>query len=1014
MRVLQVDYRRHRNDCLALFLLLALVVVFYNKIILFGQILVGYDILTYFYPNESYAAEALSQLRLPLWNPYLFTGVPFLANLQTAVFYPFNLLFLVFAIPHAFAYSVALHVFLAGCFMYLFGRVALRLGVTAALIAAVVFAFSGFVSSLVGHINQLHAAVWLPLLLLSFDLSYRRRSVRWALVAGLVLALQLTAGHAQESYLTLFAAGMFLVYRAVVRRVRPHPSPLPVLPSIFFQTREGPEGEGTGRRESLKGAAGKVALWGLALGAGTGLAAVQLVPALELSGLSIRAGGMSYKEAVAFSLPPWLALKSFLPVFADPQPFSEWLAYVGIFAMALAALGIIARWRSPDVVFAVVLCCVALFFAFGQYNPLYPLAYKVVPGLALFRVPARWLYLYTFGVAVLAGVGADYLAWGRGSGGKGHGSRGKGQGSRVRDRGSAELPLQAPAGSESESAERKRVLRRLAMACLGMMVVLGLSWAVLRGRVPVELPSGETRTIWLALGLVAMVVVAGAIATGRGRLVQGVLAVLVAGELFAASQNLEMNHGNIEEAYTNMRPAIAHFVVDKGLYRILPLSENNFDPGDLNEMREVFGKALSPERVYDFVVTVKLKETLMPNLPLLYRLATIDGYDGGMLPLRRYAELKRLFPRERDVAADARLREELATMPDSKLLGWLNVKYVLMDRTRDAWVDGVYYDLALTRSLDANGADLSLRANLPRFEATSIGIVSNLSGAGELADGMTVAWVTAMDVAGVSATIPLRVGLDTSEGRYAQIAGNTPSPHRQAKKAKSWKGEPEAWDYATKLTLPRPMILKEIAVRYVENTGRLNLRGASLVDDRTQASYPVVISDALKLVHVADVKIYENHDALPRAFLAYDKVVVDDDAAALAALRDGAAIANGRVVLFERDIAGVASFVSSPARPDLESKVEILSYEPERVVMTATLDRPGWLVLTDSYYPGWSALVDGSERHIARANYMFRAVQLEPGEHRVEFRYEPDTVGRGVWISVATLIVGIAAFVRFR
>ncbi len=81
----------------------------------------------------------------------------------------------------------------------------------------------------------------------------------------------------------------------------------------------------------------------------------------------------------------------------------------------------------------------------------------------------------------------------------------------------------------------------------------------------------------------------------------------------------------------------------------------------------------------------------------------------------------------------------------------------------------------------------------------------------------------------------------------------------------------------------------------------------------------------------------------------------------------------------------------------------IEAYAPERVVMQATTDRPGLLVLTDLYHPGWRARVDGVETPVLRADYFFRGVPLGPGRHEVELVFDPLSVGLGRIISLTTL-----------
>jgi uncharacterized membrane protein YfhO len=70
-------------------------------------------------------------------------------------------------------------------------------------------------------------------------------------------------------------------------------------------------------------------------------------------------------------------------------------------------------------------------------------------------------------------------------------------------------------------------------------------------------------------------------------------------------------------------------------------------------------------------------------------------------------------------------------------------------------------------------------------------------------------------------------------------------------------------------------------------------------------------------------------------------------------------------------------------------------YAPHRVVISAASDHPGYLVLTDTWFPGWTAHVDGRETPVERADYAFRAVRLESGRHEIEFRYDPGSVRLG-------------------
>ena len=387
----------HRwGDLLAVAALGITTLAFFWKIALTNLILTGLDVFTYFYPYRAYAAEALRRGHLPLWNPYLFMGAPFLANIQAAVFYPLNWLLIWLPTPKMVAWSIVLHVFLAGLFAYLYARLSAGLSRCGALVAATAFALGGFVGAQVEHVNQLNASAWLPLAFLLFDLaSGRGGAARQApplgglppLVAlGLVVGLQLVAGHIQAAYICLFALGVYAVFPAI---------------------------EGAWKRE-LRKLGGEVRrgllVYLAALAIGGALAAVQLLPTWELSRLSIRGGGLSYRDAVSFSLKPRLLLLSFLPTFGGEKVFSEYVAYVGVTGLLLALTGALFSKHSRTRPFFIFLAALGLFLALGGYNPFYFVLYKLVPGFALFRAPARWLYLYAFGTAMLSGLGADFLA----------------------------------------------------------------------------------------------------------------------------------------------------------------------------------------------------------------------------------------------------------------------------------------------------------------------------------------------------------------------------------------------------------------------------------------------------------------------------------------------------------------------------------------------------------------------------------------------------------------------------
>jgi hypothetical protein len=157
-------------DLLAVLLLWALVLVFFWRIALAGRVLAGGDVFTYFHPYWVEATRAIRAGRLPLWNPYLFLGAPFLANSQVGVLYPLNwLLWLLLPAYRSIHLTIVLHLCLAALNAYLWGRASLRLGRVGAWAVGATFALGGYLGAQVEHVNQLQGLAWLPLMLMLYD-----------------------------------------------------------------------------------------------------------------------------------------------------------------------------------------------------------------------------------------------------------------------------------------------------------------------------------------------------------------------------------------------------------------------------------------------------------------------------------------------------------------------------------------------------------------------------------------------------------------------------------------------------------------------------------------------------------------------------------------------------------------------------------------------------------------------------------------------------------------------------
>lgn len=347
-----------------------------------GYALGGNDLTNMFVPWLRFAVTTVQQGRLPLWNPTLFSGTPFVANPQPGLFYPPTWLALMMSPTRALALSLVFHVWLAGMGMYVWLRseAAAEAG---AFLGAVVFAFSGYTFTRIqaGHVGLFNTGVWLPLILWMGKCAIERRSWRWAILGGAPVGMAFLAGHTATFIYVGLALALYLT---------------------FCAWRAAPD-----LRAMLK-----ILLPALILMAvvGLGLGAAQLLPLAELT-LHSNRQTVDYAFAARFSWPPGYVLTLLIPnFFGEPARTGYWgdgvydevIFYVGLLPLLLAVLG--ARTRHRLTPFLVALGLGALLLALGQYGALHPLFYRFMPLFRIMRAPARAGFLFTLAAAALAGL----------------------------------------------------------------------------------------------------------------------------------------------------------------------------------------------------------------------------------------------------------------------------------------------------------------------------------------------------------------------------------------------------------------------------------------------------------------------------------------------------------------------------------------------------------------------------------------------------------------------------------
>ncbi len=443
------------NLVLALGLLL-LLVVFFWPVILGGKTLLPLDNLFAFEPWRTYAAQfqvgiphnellsdlilenyvwkrlivqALQSRQLPLWNPYILSGLPFLAAGQQSALYPLSAIFYVIPLARAYGYFTVLQLLLGGMFMYFFCRT-IGLRRFGSIVAAITFTFSGFMIVSVVHPMIIAAASWLPLLLGVIERIVRTQEplirgetprlvsyLPWIGLGTVAVGLQFLAGHVEIAYYVLLVSAFYALCR---------------LAMLWRQTHNSVQ-------------VGKLAL-GIVLmvGLGLGLAAVQVVPLFEVVTQNFRQESATYRQVIGWAY-RWRRLLAFLipdffgnpahhsyfdvlsrqtitalqnaegqsinTIYWDAKNYVEGGSYAGLLPLLLALVAVL-KARSKYVWIFLSLAVVSLLFVFG--TPFYALLYYLLPGIEQLHSPFRWIFPYTLSVSVLAGSGASWLADQRG------------------------------------------------------------------------------------------------------------------------------------------------------------------------------------------------------------------------------------------------------------------------------------------------------------------------------------------------------------------------------------------------------------------------------------------------------------------------------------------------------------------------------------------------------------------------------------------------------------------------
>lgn len=332
------------------------------------------DVTSQIYPWKHLVIELWRNGAVPLWNPYSFSGTPLLANYQSAVFSPFNLLFFLFSFINAWSILVLLQPLLAGFFTYLFVR-SLKRSKTASLISGLSFMFCGFITVWMDYATLGYAILFLPLALFAVEQYHIKRQTRFLFLLSLSIPLSFFSGHFQISiYFFLGVTGYILFKLLITKDIREF------LVLCLFT------------------------IFGLMV------SMIQVLPSIEFYLQSLRSGAFRKDEVIPWFYLPTLIAPDFFgsPVTGNDWfgHYAEWNAYVGVIPLILAFYGILSK-RNVRTFFFFILATISILLAFN--TPVLGLMVASHMPVLSTSAASRIIVIFSFAFAVLASFGLDYL-----------------------------------------------------------------------------------------------------------------------------------------------------------------------------------------------------------------------------------------------------------------------------------------------------------------------------------------------------------------------------------------------------------------------------------------------------------------------------------------------------------------------------------------------------------------------------------------------------------------------------
>lgn len=395
-----------------LMLLLLVIGMLHRALFSGGSVLVSLqqaDLHYEYIPWRLFSIGEFKKGHFPLWNPHVFCGQPFFAEMQSALCYPVNWIYILLSPANAINIEATINIYLAALLSYLWARQR-KLSRPAAMLGGAVFVFSGpyFLHLMAGHLTPLATMAMAPLIFLAVDRLLAGKTKSSFVIGAFAVCLQILSGHPQYVYYTAIGAGIyFLLFWISWPAGRWTPPSDPDGSKVTAGVEHPPKSHHLLQLIVFIG----IYVFGALF------SAVQLWPGYKAAQLSVRAGGTPYSFASTFSMPPINLLTLLVPYplgdfvhvpYVGDGYIWELSLYVGITALLLAIVALVRTTAARRTRLIAALGLITV-LCLGAHTVIYPWLYHYFPGFGDFRGTCKFNFLIALLLAMLAGEGWDSI-----------------------------------------------------------------------------------------------------------------------------------------------------------------------------------------------------------------------------------------------------------------------------------------------------------------------------------------------------------------------------------------------------------------------------------------------------------------------------------------------------------------------------------------------------------------------------------------------------------------------------